>query len=193
MKAKRSISTKALVLLLAVALVFDCAAGGTFAWLVTRTPAVTNTFTTSDINITLKETAEDFKMVPGTDIVKDPKVTVEKNSEACWLFVKVDAVNGVVLEGTSDAQDYVTYAIDSSWNAVEGETGVYYREVASSAADQEFAVLANNKVHVLDTVTDTMMETAKTTQPKLSFTAYAVQKSGFETAKLAWAEAENLA
>ena len=183
---------KAVITAVALTLALCLAVGGTLAYLTAKTDPVTNTFTAGNVDITLAETKKDFKMIPGNVIAKDPKVTVDAASENCWLFVQVDAENGVVLEGTSNAQDYVTYAIDSSWNLVEGETDVYYREVASSAADQEFAVLANNEVHVLDTVTDTMMETAKTTQPKLSFTAYAVQKSGFETAKLAWAEAKNL-
>lgn len=43
---------------------------------------------------------------------------------------------------------------------------------------------------VLDSVTKTMLEDAKTNAPTLTFTAYAVQKAGFENAVAdAWAAA----
>ena len=71
-------------------LVLSFTIGGTLAWLTDTTEPVTNTFTYGDINITLAETTEVYKMVPGNSISKDPSVTVESGSEACWLFVKVE-------------------------------------------------------------------------------------------------------
>ena len=195
MNAKKSVSMKALVLLLAAVLLFGCAAGGTLAWLVTKSATVTNTCTTSDINITLEETKKDFKMVPGADIAKDPKVTVLANSEACWLFVKIDES-----ENLDTYLEYTVLLSDTEWKTVPGTTGVYYREVAASEVNQEFAVLAgtgdgdlkNGYVHVLDSVTKAMMETAKNNEPTLTFTAYAVQKEGFADAAAAWDEAKKL-
>ena len=78
---RRGVSTRAFVALLALVLVIGCVAGGTVAWLVAKTDPVVNTFTYGDINITLAETTgPDYKIIPGKDIEKDPKVTVTAGS-----------------------------------------------------------------------------------------------------------------
>ena len=152
--------------------------GGTLAWLTDQTDEVKNTFTVGDINIGLAETTTDYKMVPGNTIAKDPTVTVKANSEACWLFVQVTE--------SANLDDFITYAIATGWT--ELEAGVYYREVPASAADQTFSVLAGDAVTVKSDVTRTMLETAKTDAPTLTFKAYAIQKDHFATADAAWAE-----
>ena len=170
----------------AIALVICCAVGGTLAWLTDKTGPVTNTFTVGNIDITLAESENlDLKMVPGNTITKDPKVTVEGGSEACWLFVKV--------EKSTNFDSFLTYTIDTGWTALTGVDGVYYREVAASTTDQAFAVLADDQVTVKNTVTKANMDgltSSGATLPTLTFTAYAVQKAGFTTADDAWAEAE---
>ena len=166
---------KILVACLCVALAVLTIAGTTLAYLTSKTEAVVNTFTVGNIDITLTETTTDYKMVPGSTIAKDPKVTVKAGSEDCWLFVKV--------EESTNLDDFITYTIDSDWTALTGVDGVYYREVTAATADTEFVVLTNNQVTVKDTVTKTMMdEITKGTagNPTLTFTAYAVQKAGFE-------------
>ena len=47
---------RSVALLVAIALLIGCAAGGTMAWLTMQTGTITNTFTVGDINITLDET-----------------------------------------------------------------------------------------------------------------------------------------
>lgn len=176
---------KAAITVVALALVLCFAIGGTFAWLVDTSDEVVNTFTYGDIDIDLTETTgEEYKMIPGNDIQKDPTVTVKKDSEACWLFVKVIK---------SDNYDtYLdNYTIAEGWTPLDGVEGVYYREVdaETAKAGEEYAVLNENKVTVLERVTKTDMEAIKTnpsTKPILTFTAYAVQKDGFETAADAW-------
>ena len=175
---RRIAMTVALVLVVALVSV-----GGTIAWLTAETAPVTNTFTVGDINIELAETTTNYKMVPGNTIAKDPKVTVKAGSEACWLFVKVVESNTL---GT-----YIDYDMASGWTALSGVDGVYYREVAASAADQTFSVLADNKVTVYDTVTKAQMDALKVagaTQPTLTFTAYACQKDNVADAAAAWAK-----
>lgn len=180
----KGFSKKAVVLLLAVVLVFGCAVGGTVAWLVTSTDPVENTFTFGNIDIKLEETEATYHVVPGVDIAKDPRVTVSAGSEPCWLFVKVDETNWL---------DEMTYALAEGWTALDGVNGVYYRQVATSADDQVFPVLKDNKVVVIDTLTKAVIDAAPA-QPKLTFTAYAVQqqKSAAEsfTAAEAWASIE---
>ena len=172
---------KTLTLVLALTLLVAGVVGGTLAWLADQTAEVKNTFTVGDINIGLTETTTDYKMVPGNTIAKDPTVTVKANSEACWLFVKVTE--------STDLKDFITYAIAEGWTALPGVDGVYYREVPASAADQTFSVLAGDAVTVKIDVTRTMLETAKTDAPTLTFKAYAIQRDHFATADAAWAEA----
>lgn len=177
MYAKKN-SRKAVVVLLALVLLIGCAVGATIAYLQMKTDPIINTFTSSDVSITLTETEPDgktAKMVPGATITKNPKVTVVAGSEACYVFVKVDAANGAVLAGKETVADYITYAIEDDWTKLED--GVYYCVVDAATAKDgtAFNVLKDNQVQVLPTVTKAMMEAAKTNAPSLTFTAYAIQ------------------
>ena len=169
---------KTFVLLLALVLIAGAAVGGTLAWLTDTTDAVQNTFTTSNIEIELDESDNlDLKMIPGWTIAKDPKVTVKANSEKCYLFVKI--------EKSSNFDNFMTYTVAADWTPLNdtnndgvADDGVYYRVVNASDADQEFAVLKDNQVSVLGTVTKADMEALKAanaTLPTLTFTAYATQ------------------
>lgn len=182
MKAGRSF--RGLVLVLALALIVGVAGGATFAWLTATSDTVVNTFTYGDINITLGETTgSDYKIIPGVDIKKDPLVTVEAGSEACWLFVKVEE------EGTFVANK-VTYSIADGWTKGDGTkipANVYYRAVDAVKNDTDFAVLKDNKIYVSDTLTKIDIKGILTTTPKLSITAYAIQKDGMDNAATAWA------
>ncbi len=63
---------------------------GTLAWLAARTNPVINNFIGSDLVIDISEINDDnFQMIPGKFIQKDPKITVQANSEACWLFLQI--------------------------------------------------------------------------------------------------------
>jgi len=173
----------AVVLTLVVCL---CAFGTTLAFLMDKTDPVVNTFTVGNVDITLTETdatagtgnlIKSFKMVPGSDIAKDPKVTVVGGSEACYLFVKIDE--------SANLDDFITYAVATGWT--ELEAGVYYRNVAAAAENQEFSVLAGDKVTVKDTVTKDQMDAiTDVTKPTLTFTAYAVQSAHVDRATDAW-------
>lgn len=178
---------KTFALLLSLVLVFGVIAGGTLAWLIDKTDPVTNTFTVGDINIDLDESKNlDLKIVPGKNITKDPKVTVEANSEACWLFVKVEESNWPDFKnGTARKVDY---KMATGWTALDETNypGVYYREVAATTSAVVYPVLLNNTVTVSDTLSKTEVNQI-TTNPTLTFTAYAVQKEATTTAAAAWA------
>lgn len=175
---RRSVSSRAFIALLALVLVIGCVAGGTVAWLVAKTEPVVNTFTYGNINITLTEAAggadKQFKIIPGTVIEKDPKVTVKAGSEACWLFVKVEKV------GTFTG---MSYAIADGWT--ELESGVYYRQVGSVTADTSFEVIKGNEITVSETLTK---ENIPSAQPTLKITAYAVQQENIADAATAWSK-----
>ena len=117
------------------------------------------------------------------DIPKDLKVTVQANSVDCWLFVKVEQTGTFV-------PDKVTYSIDDGWTKGDGSqipTNVYYREVNTATTDSVFSVLMGDKITVSNELTKADIENI--TGPTLTFTAYAVQKEGINTAADAWAVA----
>ena len=192
---RRSVGMKTFVAMLALVLVIGCAVGGTIAWLTAQTDPVVNTFTYGDINIELTETKpenQQAKIIPGVDIEKDPKVTVKANSEACWLFVKVEETGTFV-------DNKVTYSIADGWTQGDGTNipaNVYYREVNAVTADTSFYVLKGSTEYPHGVVTvsgeltkaDVNSITAEN-QPKLTFTAYAVQKDGIDDAATAWTKA----
>lgn len=192
MKAGRSF--RGLVLVLALALIVGVAGGATFAWLTAKSDTVVNTFTYGDISIELKETTGDsYKIIPGVNIAKDPKVTVKAGSEACWLFVKVDEENWPELTYVNKdgkAVRKVNYDIADGWAKGDGTSipaNVYYRAVAANDANQEFPVLKDNKITVSNTLTKIDINEKLTGTPKLSITAYAIQKDGMDDAAAAWA------
>lgn len=187
---RRSVSSRAFIALLALVLVIGCVAGGTVAWLVATSDTVTNTFTYGNIDIALAETTgTNYKIIPGTNIEKNPKVTVTAGSEACWLFVKVEKVGDI---GTSTT-DPVHYAIDTGWTQLKDKdgkdvSGVYYRQVGAVDNDTAFNVLKDNKIIVSGELTKETINGYAVQQPKLTFTAYAVQKENIPTAADAWAK-----
>lgn len=187
MRRRRGISTKTLVALLSLVLLLGCSLGGTLAWLSDSTDPVINTFTVGDVNIELDETTgTEYKIVPGVNIAKDPKVTVKANSEACWLFVKI--------EESANWPDELTYTIATGWTKLTGVTGVYYREVDAETAKNgdDWQVLAGDNTYpdgvvtVSDTLTKSELQELASNNPTLTFTAYAVQQEGVGTAEEAW-------
>ena len=186
-RKRRSVSSRTFVMLLALVLVIGVAAGGTVAWLVAQTDSVVNTFTYGDINIGLSETTgSTYKIIPGVDIEKDPKVTVEAGSEDCYLFVEVEEKNWPTFV-EDDGTRKVNYSIAEGWTELEGVTGVYYREVPATTANTSFNILSGDKVTVSENLTKAEINSVQT-QPKLTFTAYAVQKDGIDDAAAAWAK-----
>lgn len=182
---RRGMGGKAVTAMLALTLVLAAywAVGGTAAWLAAKSDPIASTFTFGDINITLKD--EDpqegqIKIIPGVDIKKALKVTVQADSVDCWLFVRVKET-GTFVPGK------VTYAIADGWIKGNGiPEGFYYREVRDVTADREFPVLKGDKITVSNELTKQDIQNIAN-NPTLTFTAYAVQKEGINTAADAWA------
>lgn len=186
---RRGLGGKAFTAMLALTLVLAAywAVGGTAAWLAAKSEPIASTFTFGDINITLKETDPQegpTKIIPGMDIPKALKVTVQADSVDCWLFVKVEQTGTFV-------PDKVTYAIADGWTKGDGSqipTNVYYREVNTATTDSVFSVLMGDKITVSKELTKEEIQNIAD-EPTLTFTAYAVQKEGINTAADAWAVA----
>ena len=189
---------KILIAILATVLACVCAVGTTLAYLMDKTAPVKNTFTFGDINITLTETkgteitdGRSFKVIPGDTIAKDPVVTVQAGSEACYLFIKVEETNNQI--GTEKVVDYT---VDTTiWTALDGNPGVYYIEIGSlTATDTPYQVLkggntdnTTGQVLINSDLTKADLETLATNVPTLTFTAYAVQKANVANVAAAWA------
>lgn len=185
---RRGPGGKAFTAMLALTLVLAAywAVGGTAAWLAAKSDPIASTFTFGDINITLKDEdhQEQIKIIPGVDIPKALKVTVRADSVDCWLFVKV-VETGTFVNGK------VTYSIDDGWTKGDGPQipeNVYYRQVNGATADMEFSVLKGDKITVSNTLTKEEIQNIAD-EPTLTFTAYAVQMEGINTAADAWAVA----
>ena len=200
---KTSKNLRRVLLTVALVAVVACASiGGTIAWLVDSTGPVTNTFTVGDINIDLTETGatnnqKDYKFVPGDTLSKDPKVTVEANSEACWLFVHVAESNNTLPGSISSdsAEKVISWSIANGWTAVPGHAGYYYREVSAQTTAQDFNILAggttanqNGQVTVSENVEKGMVAGLNNNKPTLTFTAAAVQKGNVADVNAAWAK-----
>lgn len=194
---------KLIIMITALALICSVAVIGTIAYLVDKTQAVENTFTAGNVDITLTESdadndndanANEYKMIPGNTIEKDPEVTVESGSEACWLFIKV--------EKTNDPDTYLSYSIDSTYWAPLNDSdsdgvaddGVYYYKGTELdellTSDKTYPILEGNEVVVRTSLTKAQMDALKTSgkYPKLTFTAYAIQKANVSNVSTAWAE-----
>ena len=169
-KSRKTLALIAACLMLVVGVV-----GGTVAWLTATTRSVVNTFTCGDISITLAETTgNSYKILPGNNIAKDPKVTVSANSENCILFVKVEKANWPTFKESDGTTLKVRYDIADGWTALTGVSGVYYRTVTSSESNQDFAVLKDNTITVSGNLTKVEVN-SMTTAPTLTITAYAHQ------------------
>lgn len=202
---RRIAMTVALVLVVALASI-----GGTIAWLTDKTDPVVNTFTTADVDIDLTETwnadsdddnddANDHweaQLVPGNTYAKDPKVTVNAGSEACYLFVHVVEANNTItgLDGK-----IVQYSVNTNvWTAVPGHLGFYYCVVDATTANSgaSYNVLtggANNvnpdgQVTINSALTKAQEAAIGSDTPTITVTAAAVQKDNVDTVADAWSK-----
>lgn len=200
---------KVVILVLAAMLVLGCAMGATLAWL-TSSATVTNTFTPSDINITLTETKPAVdkdgnhiaKMVPGSTIEKNPSVTVEQGSEKCFLFVQIQFDNMGYVGAQLDP--YISFDIADGWTQLTKDSqnkllpaGIYYRIVDTDEQDTAFDILKDNQVTVNANLGKSEMKALKDAGKNvdMTFTAYAVQYENIavagntdaQNAALAWA------
>ncbi len=199
MKKFKALLVVACALLLVAASVF-----GTMAYLTSK-DTVTNTFTIGKVEITLDEAKVDlngtavtpdervknnsYKLMPGHSYTKDPTVHVDAASEDSWIFVKVE--NGIAaFEAATSSEEggYKKIAdqiVAKGWTALDGVAGVYYKSYDKSTTGANLVVFENFKMaDNANEVNDWGNISADTT--KVTVTAYAVQKDGFENANAAW-------
>lgn len=188
MKSKKKVF---LTVLCAAALVVASVLG-TMAFLTSK-DQVNNTFTVGKVAITLDEAkvtdmgapvakadrvkANTYKLIPGHNYTKDPTIHVAADSEDSWIFIKVE--NGLTsIINTPTIESQIT---DNGWTALDGVTGVYYKEYTSAATATDLAVFGAFKIK-----DDADVSTYS--NAKIDVYGYAIQKDGFDTAAAAWAE-----
>ena len=192
-------TSKALLLMLCAVLLVAASVLGTMAYL-TSQDSVTNTFTVGKVAITLDEAPVDangdrtsgnrvkanaYHLLPGHDYDKDPTVHVEANSENCYLFVKVD--NGIsAFEDTTNS--IASQITANGWTGLSGVSGVYYKEHTKATTSTDYVVFQTFKI--ADNA-QSVNGWSSASSAKITVTAYAIQKDGFETksAEEIWADA----
>lgn len=185
---------KSIALVMMAVLLVAASVMGTLAFL-TSTDTVTNTFTVGKVAITLDEAdvdvygalienaarvrANEYKLIPGHEYIKDPTVHFAAGSEASWLFVKVE--NGIAdIEADTKIAAQITA---NGWLALDGVTGVYYKQVDANTTTDAINYPVFGSFKLTD---DANVE--KYAGKEVKVTAYAIQADGFTTAAAAWAE-----
>lgn len=147
-----------------------------------------------------------YHLLPGHAYVKDPTIHVDSKSEDCYLFVKVE--NGIAAIETTEAGKSVAAQMTSNgWASVENEPNTYVYIGTAEGASAPLAVKANNNIVVFENFTvdgtkvvnvptgeaapNGKLDIAQYSNQKITVTAYAIQKDGFEskTAAQIWADA----
>lgn len=125
---------------------------------------------------TTEVTENDYVLMPGVDVPKDPTVRIEGYTGlAAWLYVEIVE---------TDLPDTVTYTAADGWTPLPGLTGpnggkIYYRELTNAqTGDLEFQVLKDNTVTVSEKI-------PRGTTLKLDFYAYITQEKGTAAADFA--------
>lgn len=128
---------------------------------------------------TTEVTENDYVLMPGVDVPKDPTVRIKGYTGlAAWLYVEIVE---------TDLPATVKYTVDTGadrWKPLSGLTGpnggkIYYRELTNAqTGDLEFPVLANNTVIVSEKI-------PRGTTLKLDFYAYITQEKSTAAADFA--------
>ena len=188
-------------LLIVVSLVLVCVMSimGTMAYLTRTTSEVKNTFAAAGLvgTFTLDEskaiedssnpgaytletsnrvTSNDYTVVPGSTLPKDPKVTLTDLEVNSYLFVEI--------KDTTPAT--ITWTKADGWIDL-GKTGsnggeIFYRSVQAQTGSQEFVIISGNEL----TVANDYAAPQAGTEEALSFWGYLAQSAGFADASAAW-------
>lgn len=156
---------KKLTLVVSLLLVMALSIGGTLAYLTYTTDTVTNTFTIGRITLTLTEEGatkntttgvyeKSYKIIPGTEVAKEPKLTVTKGSEECYVYALVD--NTLLIDSTVvgtpniDTDNWKTVATKGTQTLYRYKTTVNVLD-----ADNDWTESVFDTVTYAETITET--------------------------------------
>ncbi|MBE5773259.1 MAG: hypothetical protein E7337_04920 [Clostridiales bacterium] len=225
-KKNRRKMRKALATMLAALLLVVVSVGATIAYL-TDEEDVVNTFTVGNVQISLDEAKveynkesnkyvakgeerekdqQKYKLLPGIEIVKDPTVTVDANSEESYIraFVTVSNIEKVDALFAKYAWDIdkIVKNVSEDWTVVgnvkdeAADTRTYefrYKETVNTLPAEGEEEGDPLKLEALfdticvpgEIINDDLANLNNTT---ITVIAQAIQADGFATADLAWAE-----
>lgn len=211
---------KGLILAISLALILMLTVGTvsfTLAYLQDSTDAVTNVFVAADFaDLGLEETdtseydensaTNDYLVIPGMDIEKDPKVSFapqegEDNLVDAYVFVKMDASGWTTTDNVAFKKalgacaDGLSFSVDTYWTFLKAEGGsyIYYKAVAANETITAQSIIAGDTVTVSTDITEADLDAASgtlsaITDGSLTFSAYAIQQAGFDSAEDAWTD-----
>ncbi len=207
--------TKVFSLLITAALLVTTTVFGTMAYL-TDADDVVNTFTVGSVAIQLDEAdvkldgsyetnhdsrvkANDYKLIPGHNYIKDPTVTILKDSEKSYVRMLVTISNASALKEVFGAElPLETYV--EGWDPTIWVANGITNDTDSNTITYEFrykdTVTAPDSNVILDDLfesftipgTVTGEQLAKLKNTTITVVAHAIQADGFTDANTAWAE-----
>ena len=240
MKTKMNNKVKALLMACCAVLLVFASVIGTLAYLTDTTDKVTNTFTVGKVDISLDEAkvntkgeplnanndvvdlnsaarytgteAQNYQLIPGRKLTKDPTVTVAANSEECYVRVLVtvttmdnlmaafpyDAINNpddkryqewYTDEGVFMLEKLVNVQSDWTFVKFDDATDTYeyrYKETVNTSSDDKKLTALFTTLSVPNTVNNT--ELAYLDKLEMKIVAHAIQSEGFANADKAWEE-----
>lgn len=209
---------KKIVAMCATVAIAALAVGGTLAYFTDTDNDVVNTFTVGNVEINLKEAVVDvygkadqsgarteegneYKLIPGQTYVKDPKVTVEKTSEPCFVRMMVsinlqDTIDEIfegaemnVLFGGYDQNEWAFYGESEK----DGVKTYEFRYIGEKVND-EGAVDARDADVVLAPLFTSLNvpgdltegQIAELAELEITVVAHAIQSANFANAAAAW-------
>lgn len=184
---------------------------GTLAFL-TDTESAVNTFTVGKVSIALNETdvdgdgntlANEYHLIPGTEYIKDPTVTVNSGSEESYIRMYLTVHNYSTVEklisdstnGLSDFTDFLGGMDDTAWrlkgsseNEAENTITYEYRykvSVAGGSGGTELEPLFDTLI-IPQTLDGDELEALSKGGFQIDVEAHAIQASGFGSEDIAW-------
>lgn len=196
MKAK-----KIVILAVAFVLVAAMAVAGTLAYLQATSAAVKNTFKAAHIGEvvvqetkggTLQTADNEYLIVPGQAIIKDPQVTFDSNNVddpvESYVFVKMSAANWTTTDNKSFTKSGLSFSIDdANWTYVATSgTDYVYAYSTTTLNITNVSVIKDNKILVDGaSITEANIDSVAN-GADLTFKPFAIQKTGFDNAIAAW-------
>ena len=184
--------TKALAATLCAILLVGVAVAGTVAYLTSK-DEVSNTFSAGNVTIEMDEAKVDgngkkltgenagrtknnaYKLVPARTYENDLVIHVKANSEACYLFVQLDA------NFVNVASSVTSTLATNGWTALPDVANVYYKQVdAVDQTDDDYKVFESFTVDSDETNT-TLSQVTST-----KVFGYAIQSEGLADVATAW-------
>ena len=168
---KKISKKKSFVLIFSCILLLIVVVNGTIAWLKSESNLLISKFSYGNIKIFITEedvndeNIKNYEIVPGAKIKKNTTITVEENSEDCWLFV--------VIEKSDNFDDFMNYLLDDGWIELEQYENIYYRKVDKKNEKQIYSVFKDDIVYVNSDITRALFNSlTNENYPTISISAY---------------------